>query len=143
MIWLKVKKDLKDMKVKVLKFGVKNLNDRIYTKESIENCLENFMVIVKDGKAFGQLGYPDNADIDLKEVSHKVNNVYIDGDYLIADIKILDNVKGKDLNSILNEVVFRTRCVGKMIEGDIIDIDRIISIDAIFKNVDSFEGIIE
>lgn len=131
---------------KVLKFDVKNLNDRIYTKENIIPQIEHFNSKAKNYPIFGQIGYPEtfNATIDVHQMSHKVHELYIEDDYLMAKIEILSTKAGKLLNDFIDNTVFRTRSAGTVDEdSDIVNIVEIFTIDAIDKEEDAFKGLID
>ena len=90
--------------VKVLMIGAKNLNEMIYTRESAEKMVSDFKEKRnKIGAFFGQLGFPESStpDILMNKVSHDVQDVWIAGDSLWAEIKILDTQSGKTLKSIM------------------------------------------
>ena len=47
--------------------------------------------------------FSDNSfpNINFEDITHKINNVYIKDDRIMADIDILDTPKGKDLQELL------------------------------------------
>jgi hypothetical protein len=136
---------------KVLIIGVKNLNERVYTREAAEKMVSDFKEKRnKIGAFFGQIGFPESSapDILLNKVSHDVQDVWIAGDSLWAEIKILDTPYGKTLKSIMesrgleNSIVFRSRSAGTVNENGEVKIDKLFSFDAIDRKDDAFLGII-
>ncbi len=136
---------------KVLRIGVKNLNERIYTMEAAEKMVKDFKEKRnKIGAFFGQLGFPESSaeNILMGNVSHDVQDVWIAGDSLWAEIKILDTPAGKTLKSLMesrgleNHIVFRSRSAGTVNENGEVKINQLFSFDAIHSKDDSFFGII-
>jgi len=80
-----------------MEFDKSNRNGRIYRKEDFF------------GKEFKNYYYgeldPDIFDgeiVNMIKISHVVDNVHIDEDNLVGDIKILDTPRGKIVKDILN-----------------------------------------
>ena len=49
-----------------------NGNGRVYPYEVLKREMDNYMNIVKDNRATGELDHPDDSVINLKNVSHMV-----------------------------------------------------------------------
>lgn len=124
----------------ILKIGQENLNGRIYTQEAAEKMLHDFQEH-KDN-FYGELGFPSSAVTSLSNVSHKVLNMHIDEDVIVAEIKILDTPYGKILLETLPMVVFRTRSTGSVNENKEVEIHNFVAVDAIPAGEDSFQGIL-
>lgn len=128
----------------LLRYDEKNLNGRIYTKETVEEIVEQFNEQKNSGiPMFGELGYTETFETSLKNVSHSIDEIHIDENTksLIGNITLLDNPRGKILKELLDNdlVVFRPRGSGN---GDILTGEiknyTIYSFDVIQKNEDSF-----
>ena len=130
-------------KVKLLKFDVLNLNDRIYTKKEVEPCLISLKEKIRDGVLFGELGYPENYDVCLREASHKILDLYIEDDYLIGVIETLNNSNGLVLKEIIDTVVFRPSSIGTVNEDKYIKLEKILTFNAINSETDAFKGMID
>ena len=50
--------------------GKKNGNGRVYPKKVLEKEITNYQKIVRDNRATGELDHPEDAVINLKNVSH-------------------------------------------------------------------------
>lgn len=129
----------------ILKFDVKNLNDRIYPRETFEKALAEYNEKIKAkqslGQCMGDVSHPDQ--IDMGKISHLVENIKLDGDIAIANIKILDSHMGNTLKDVLDSVVFRPRSIGTVDSKGVVTISKLISFDAILKDNDSFKGLID
>ena len=122
----------------ILKFDIENLNERIYTKECIERILPDVHNKIKKNILWGTIGFLDSpATISLEQISHKINNLYISDDLLIADIEFIDNKNGNLLLDNLDNYVFRICATGSVLNkfAHIVDL---ISICAVTKDDDSY-----
>ena len=75
---------------------------RIYSKEAMENAIKEYNEKPKPkfGTFEGELSHP-NSYLDLSKVSHKINDVSIIDDKVVADIDILDNDNAKIVKQLL------------------------------------------
>lgn len=122
-------------------FGRKNLNNRIYTKEECEKIVEMFNSTERP--VFGQLGYPEESfdDVSLTKASHMISDLKIEGDELVGTISILETDEGTKLKKMINEGVFRPRCIGTINDKNEVIVDKIISFDFVPKETDAFKEI--
>jgi hypothetical protein len=134
--------------VSLLKINEMNLNGRIYTKEAAELMISQFEESRnKIGAFLGELGFPENGDcnINLKNVSHDVQKMWLDGNTVYGTIKILDTPSGKKVTEMLkgDQIVFRSRSTG-IIDSDTneVKITKLFSFDAVPADTDAFKGIL-
>ena len=71
---------------------------------------ENF---VQKGRALGELGHPDGPTVNLDRVSHKICELYRDGNNFIGKAKLLETPMGKIAKSLIGEGV----CLGVSSRG--------------------------
>ena len=137
--------------IPVLKIGVNNGNDRIYTKDSAREIVMQYTQNVKNNRPMlGELHHPRYADdgsfgaVDLSKASHTVDNVYIKNDIVFADATFLQNQNGKTALSMLEHgfAVMRPRCIGTVNENHEVEISSVIAFDIISADEDSFKGLI-
>ena len=64
--------------------------------------MDNYMVIVKDNRACGELDHPDDSVINLKNVSHMVTECWWEGKDVMGKIKVLDTPSGRILKDLIN-----------------------------------------
>lgn len=92
-----------------------NGNNRIYPRAVLEKEIERFKKN-PPGCMFGQLDMPPDCVTRIANISHSVNDLYMNGDYLMAEIEVLKTPSGKILKKLLKEaphsVAFRTAGVG-------------------------------
>jgi hypothetical protein len=131
----------------LLKIGEKNLNGRIYTEEAVNEMVNQFMWKRNtNGVFFGQMGFPEDMDVSLSKVSHSVERIWVENNTLYGEIRILDTPEGNKIRDIMAEVdrsvVFRSRSTGSVNEDGTVNIEKLISFDAIPKDQDPYKDII-
>lgn len=95
-----------------------NKNNRIYPRAIIEKEVERYnreMVVPK--RAMGELTHPEHIEVDLKEVSHLIEELYFDGNDVYGKAKVLDTPNGKITKALMAEgIVFgvSTRGLGSV-----------------------------
>jgi hypothetical protein len=89
-----------------LQSETKNRNGRIYPfgilNREVERYVEQY---VKSGRALGELGHPDGPSVNLDRVSHKITELYADGNNFMGKARVLDTPMGKIAKSLLEEGV--------------------------------------
>jgi hypothetical protein len=83
-----------------------NRNGRLYRMPVMEREVNRYISnYVKKGRALGELGHPDGPTVNLDRVSHKIVELYRDGNNFIGKAQILSTPTGKIAESLLNEGV--------------------------------------
>jgi len=117
----------------LIPLNIRNKNNRIYTYNELKDKVNS--------EYYGQIGFDDNTEISLSNISHQVLNIRFENNKLIGDVKILNTEKGKILNNLIKsgiEYVFRPRSLGSISEDGYAKIDMIVSFDAILLKEDTF-----
>lgn len=130
---------------KLMKLGVKNLNERIYTKEDVEPRIKELKEKMLDILLYGELGYPDTFDVSMSNASHVIEDLYIEDDFVYGRIKTLSIHKGTELQKRLDEnsIVFRPRGSGTVREDGTVDLKQIFTFDAVDIENDSYKGLMD
>ena len=100
---------------------VQNGNGRVYPKKILEREMKNYMMLVKDRRALGELDHPDDSVINLKNASHMVTDAWWDGNNVMGKVKILNTPSGKILQQLVNDGVklgISSRALGSVNESD-------------------------
>jgi len=83
-----------------------NRNGRMYPfsimEKEVKRYNENFVL---KGRALGELGHPDGPTINLDRVSHKICELYRDGNNFIGKAQLLETPMGKIAKSLISEGV--------------------------------------
>lgn len=89
-----------------LYYDVENGNGRIYTKKLAKQIVRQFNKMKKIGPVLGELDHPNRFEVNFENVSHEIEEIYIDEDKkaIVGIIKILETPKGKMLSSLLESV---------------------------------------
>ena len=80
----------------------KNGNGRVYPSKVLKREMDNYMKIVQDNRATGELDHPDDSVINLKNVSHMVVDCWWEGQDVMGKIKVLDTPSGRILKDLIN-----------------------------------------
>ena len=80
----------------------KNGNGRKYPEKVLKREMNNYMTIVKDNRACGELDHPDDSVINLKNVSHMITDCWWEGKDVMGKIKVLDTPSGRILKDLIN-----------------------------------------
>jgi hypothetical protein len=99
-----------------------NRNGRMYPfsimEREVSRYNENY---VQKGRALGELGHPDGPTVNLDRVSHKITELYQDGNNFIGKAQILSTPMGKIAESLLKDGVtlgVSSRGVGSLRENN-------------------------
>lgn len=78
-------------------------NGHVYTQAALEKAVANAQERIKNQNGIlGVLGEPSHAGmVNLAEISHAVTNLRMDGDKMVADLKILETPRGLQLKKMI------------------------------------------
>lgn len=95
-----------------------NRNGRVYPMNVLSREADRYnKEYVQKNRAFGELGHPENPQINLDRVSHLITSLHADGTNFIGKAKILDTPNGKIVKSLLDggaSLGVSTRGVGSL-----------------------------
>jgi len=124
---------------RIIKINHQSSIDRIYNQEAISVMIQQFNA--KKLPFYGQIGYP--SQYGIFNPSHVTKRLWIQDQWLWADIKILKNNMGEELKNNIDQYIFRPNIIG-YIDNNIVIVDKFCSINAISKEQDTFdENILE
>ena len=84
---------------------VRNGNGRMYPYNILMREVKNYKKLVQDRRALGELDHPDDSVINLKNASHMVRDIWVDGKAVHGKVKVLDTPAGKTLRSLVDSGV--------------------------------------
>lgn len=93
-----------EVKVQLMKVGTPSANGRVYSKEAMEEAIKNFNESSIKGGTLGQVGDLSHP-VNMKDLSHVFENVRIEDDKVLADMKILDTPQGQNVQALLESNV--------------------------------------
>ena len=82
-----------------------NGNGRVYPGPILQREAKNYMKVVKENRACGELDHPEDSVVNLKNASHMVTSIWWEGKDLMGKIKVLSTPAGKILESLINDGV--------------------------------------
>ena len=84
---------------------MKNGNGRKHPEKVLRREIENYLNVVRDNRACGELDHPDDSVVNLKNVSHMVTDMWWKGKDVMGKIKVLDTPSGRILKDLVNSGV--------------------------------------
>lgn len=103
--------------------GVINNNLRLYPKKVLAEAMEEYkQKYVVTNKALGELNHPARPYADPKMASHRIVDMYMEGDKVMAKALVLNTTNGKELRALIEggwQVQASTRGMGvpKKVKG--------------------------
>jgi len=118
-----------------LQAEVKNRNGRVYSGQILTREVKMFNEEkIKKNRALGELDHPPTPTINLKEVSHRIESLVMEGNDGIGIAKLLDTPTGRIAQSLVKEGILlgvSTRGVGSL-NGERVNNDyKMITIDIV------------
>ena len=138
---------------KILFADQKNINERYYNREALEKIKSDYE---KDKERFGHyygvfnpkkgtddfVEYGDPDLINIRQIAFTIDSMKINKkNELIADIRLMETTNGKILKRLVKGMVFRTSSWGFVEEDGKVMVERLLSVNAFPKELDSFKDI--
>lgn len=80
----------------------KNRNGRVYPKSILKSAVDKYISEqVSKGRAVGELDHPEGPQINLDKVSHRITELYWDGNDVVGKALVLNTRCGRDLAAML------------------------------------------
>ena len=98
-----------------------NKNQRIYARDDMEKEVNRYIAeMVNTKRAMGELNHPTSAEVNLERACHIVNNMRMEGNYVMGKSQVLSTPMGQIVRSLINDGVkvgMSSRALGKLNEG--------------------------
>lgn len=95
-----------------------NQNGRIYPRAILEREVKNYMTLVEERRATGELDHADAPVVNLQNASHVITEIWWEGDDLWGEIEVLEDLtQGKNLKGLLKndiKVGISSRALGSV-----------------------------
>lgn len=100
----------------------KNRNGRIYPKAVMEKAVDKYInEQVKTGRAVGELNHPDGPSINLDKVSHRITDLYWEGNNVMGKAQILNTPMGQIVKGLLEggvQLGVSSRGMGSLVQRE-------------------------
>lgn len=129
-------RDIAYISVPILVADKPNSNGRIYPQAALDSCIAEE---AKRKPLLGVIGMDEVMGMELGKVSHIAENLRMQGDTLVADIRVVDTPAGKQLVELYKSglITFRSSGFGKIgADGKTIENYELISINAVYDGAD-------
>ena len=80
---------------------VKNGNGRYYSKDLWQREMDKYNELIEQRRSMGELDHPESTVVNLKNVSHIINEYWWDGDQVMGKIEILPTPSGNILKELI------------------------------------------
>ena len=130
---------------RILFANKKNSNDRYYTIDSLKKMVSDYnREVLRVGEFYGS--FKDSEDfheyldvpLNVRDIAFVVKELEVRGSFLVANIELLETPRGKELKKMMNKISFRPISWGFVKEDGAVEIERLVSINAIYKTTDSW-----
>lgn len=78
-----------------------NANGRVYPFEVLKQEIMNYQKLIKENRAFGELDHAEEPIVNMKNVSHMIKKVWMEGDNVKAKVHVFDTPSGKIIREIV------------------------------------------
>lgn len=85
--------------------GTKNQNGRVYPKEILAREAQNYVQLINERRALGELDHPESTVVNLKNVCSNVVELHWEGDDLCGTLEILDTPSGNIVKSLMKNKI--------------------------------------
>lgn len=103
--------------------GVVNGNKRLYPRNVLSEAVGDYVKrYVSTNKALGELNHPPRPNVDPAKASHRIVEMYMEGDRVMAKALVLNTSQGRELRGLIEggwQVQASTRGLGlpKKVKG--------------------------
>lgn len=80
---------------------IKNRNGRIYPMSILQDAVDRYMPMISGKRALGELNHPDHIQINPKEASHLITDLWVEGNKIMGKAKILNTPNGQIVKALL------------------------------------------
>lgn len=99
-------KDLSEGKPLILKgilqkANTLNQNGRIYPRHILEREIRNYEKLIRENRAFGELDHANEPIVNMKNISHVIREIWMEGDVVYGKVEILETPCGKIIEAII------------------------------------------
>lgn len=78
-----------------------NQNGRVYPRNILEREIRNYEKLIRENRAFGELDHANEPIVNMKNISHVIREIWMEGDIVYGKVEILQTPSGKIIEAII------------------------------------------
>ena len=78
-----------------------NQNGRVYPRHILEREIRNYEKLIRENRAFGELDHANEPIVNMKNISHVIREIWMEGDIVYGKVEILQTPSGKIIEAII------------------------------------------
>lgn len=79
-----------------------NQNGRVYPKDILEREIRNYEKLIRENRAFGELDHANEPIVNMKNISHVIREIWMEGDVVYGKVEILPTPSGKIIEALIS-----------------------------------------
>ena len=116
--------------------GKENRNGRVYTKEEFIPHIDKLKKVVENGNCVGELDHPKQFETSLKNVSHKITDIWLEEstNQVKGKIELLDTDAGRQAKALVDAGIplhISSRAAGTVSENKSVKINKLFTYDLV------------
>jgi hypothetical protein len=78
-----------------------NQNGRVYPRHILEREIRNYEKLIRENRAFGELDHANEPIVNMKNISHVIREIWMEGDIVYGKVEILPTPSGKIIEALI------------------------------------------
>lgn len=98
-----------------------NQNGRIYPRDVLLKEIKNYNKLVEESRAFGELDHANDPIVNMKNISHMITKIWVEGDVVKGTVRVLDTPYGEIIKAIIRaggRPGISSRALGSLMETE-------------------------
>ena len=79
-----------------------NQNGRVYPRDILAREVRNYEKLIREHRAFGELDHADQPIVNMKNISHVIREIWMDGDIVYGKVEILPTPSGQIIEALIS-----------------------------------------
>lgn len=79
-----------------------NQNGRVYPRNILEREIRNYEKLIRENRAFGELDHANEPIVNMKNISHVIREIWMEGDVVYGKVEILPTPSGKIIEALIS-----------------------------------------
>lgn len=79
-----------------------NQNGRVYPRDILQREVRNYEKLIREDRAFGELDHANEPIVNMKNISHVIREIWMEGDVVYGKVEILPTPSGKIIEALIS-----------------------------------------